>query len=128
MPSGSRRTATPPRSQTQADPSAEPRAPQTPAPTEPANGSPQGSENTPVASWSSYSQGGQIEVAVWENVGQDRSGKERATYSVTMTRSYKQDDGEYRRTKSLFSGDVPIAIVLLQVAMAWIIQNQARSA
>ena len=86
-----------------------------------------GPRTPPVASWSSYSQGGQIEVAVWENVGPDRNGKERMTYSVTMTRSYKQDDGEYRRTKSLFSGDVPVAIVLLQVAMAWIIQNQARS-
>ena len=55
---------------------------------------------------------GGIQAAVWEN-----SGKEGKTYNtVTLQRSYKDKDEQWKHSSYLKTNDIPKAIVLLQKA------------
>jgi len=68
--------------------------------------------------------GGVVEISIWENVQNGDQG-ERVTYAVTVQRSYK--DGEnWKKSKSLFPGDLLAAAVGLQQAYIAICNQQAK--
>lgn len=65
---------------------------------------------------------GFIEAAIWSRVNKDHV----TLYSVTFSRSYRDDKGEYQRTTSFNPDD---CLVLAQIApMAWNKVHQLRQA
>lgn len=58
---------------------------------------------------------GYITATVWKN-----DGLERPFYSVELSRTYKDDDGNYQNSSSLNHGDLLNASELLRRAEAWI--------
>jgi hypothetical protein len=58
---------------------------------------------------------GTLQVTVWRNTGDKGS-----YYSVTPTRSYKQDDDVWKQTESLGQDDLLAMAELLREAYAWI--------
>ena len=80
----------------------------------------------PVEIFKFPSSGGIIEVSVWENVQEGEDG-ERVNYSVTLQRSYfDKGSEEWKRSKSLFPADIPVAVHALQQAYATILNIQAK--
>ena len=61
---------------------------------------------------------GFLTAAVWKNDGQDRP-----FYTVDLTRSYKDKDGEYQNGTSLNHADLLNGAHLLQKANAWIMEQ-----
>lgn len=55
---------------------------------------------------------GRIEVAIWENEGK----QDRAFYSTTLTRSYKDEDGNWQQTSSLSGSELLVASKALETA------------
>jgi hypothetical protein len=59
-----------------------------------------------------------ITAAIWQNAG------ERGTwFSVTFSRSYKDDQGEWHTTQSLSGPDLLILAEVARAAFAWIVQT-----
>ena len=54
---------------------------------------------------------GRIEVAIWKN-----QGDKRPFYSTTLTRSYKDDDGNWKQSSSLTSSELLVAAQAYQEA------------
>ena len=80
----------------------------------------------PVESFAFPSSGGRIEVSVWENVQEGEDGG-RVNYSVTLQRSYfDKGSEEWKRSKSLFPADIPVAVHALQQAYATILNAQVK--
>ena len=61
---------------------------------------------------------GRVTAAIWER--EDRT--ERLHYSVSLTRSYKTEDG-FRDTSNLDMEDLPLAQKLLSLAQDWILSQ-----
>ena len=58
---------------------------------------------------------GYVTAAVWKNDD---------FYSVTISRNYKDGDGNWKSTDSLGHGDIMNAITLLERAEAWISKQE----
>tara|TARA_Y100000310_G_C20698335_1_gene827318 strand:+ start:1241 stop:1567 length:327 start_codon:yes stop_codon:yes gene_type:complete len=71
-----------------------------------------GEMSAPIKKFSS----GGIEVAIWEN----ESGKGNKFNTVSLQRSYKDKDDEWKSTGSLRTGDIPKAILTLQKAYEYL--------
>ena len=54
---------------------------------------------------------GRIEVAIWKN-----QGDKRPFYSTTLTRSYKDDDGNWKQSSSLTGSELLVAAQAYQEA------------
>ena len=59
---------------------------------------------------------GGVKASIFENVHQSRAGQEFTAQQVTVDRSYKDKDGEWKSTTSFKENDVPKAILVLQKA------------
>jgi hypothetical protein len=66
---------------------------------------------------------GVLQVTIWRN-----SGEKGSWYSVTSSRSYKQDDDAWRETDSLNFDDLLSMAKLLDQAHTWIAQQQQADA
>lgn len=62
---------------------------------------------------------GRITVAVWQR----DSEQGRKYFSVTVKRSFKTDEGEFKDTSSLDADDLPNAARALEAAHAWILEQ-----
>lgn len=74
----------------------------------------QSSSNAPVYKYWCFG----VEAAVWCNT---KDGKD--TYSVTLRKSYKDEDGNWKETNNLFSNDVLNAARALEHAHAYIVSQ-----
>ena len=75
----------------------------------------------PAETLSFPSGGGKVEVSIWENQNGDR-----VSYAVTVQRVFfDKAKKEWRRTGSLFTADIPVALYALQEAYGLIL-DQAR--
>lgn len=64
---------------------------------------------------------GAIDAAVWKNtIKQAKSDAEIVSFSVTMERRYKGQDGEWQGTNSYRINDIPKAVLALQKAYEFI--------
>ena len=88
---------------------------------EPSNGADQGNE--PVYSRTYCSNGGIVNVALFENYVETKNG-ERLTYGLKVHRSYKDDKGEYQTVKGFQEGDIGHLLIGLSNAAAWIDSQQ----
>lgn len=61
---------------------------------------------------------GYVEVSIWP-----KQINNSIVYSVSTGRSYKDKEGNWKRTNNLDSGDVGNLITLLQKAQAWIVDR-----
>ena len=85
-------------------------------------------KQTPAAKFGPYSSGsGFIEVSVWKNIRQGQDG-ERTVFSVSFHRSYKDDQGNWQQTKTLFAADLPPLVLGLQKAYEYILSHRGRGA
>ena len=66
---------------------------------------------------------GVLQVTIWRNTGEKG-----AWYSVTPTRSYKQDDETWRETDSLGFDDLLTMGKLFDLAHTWIMQQMQADA
>lgn len=62
-----------------------------------------------------------IDVAVWENGSGDKR-----RFNTTLKRRYRDEEGEWHDTDSYGRGDLPLASKLLDLAYAWICEQEAR--
>jgi hypothetical protein len=86
----------------------------------------QESGNRPAETFAYPTQGGRIEVSIWENVHDDEGG-ERVSYSVTLRRSYfDSQDQKWKRSNSLFLQDLLPAAEGLRQAFQLIVNEQSR--
>ena len=78
----------------------------------------------PAAKFGPYPAGsGFIEVSVWRNTHQGQDG-ERTVFSVSFHRSYKDDQGNWQQTKTLFPADIPPLVLGLQKAYDYILSRR----
>ena len=66
-----------------------------------------------------YRAGG-IVASVWENKGKDKNGNETKFNTVSMDRSYKDQDNEWQKTSSLRKNDLPKAVLVLNKAFEFL--------
>ena len=59
---------------------------------------------------------GLIRATVWKNKGINKACKETEYNTVSLSRSYKDEKGEWKNTNSLKANDLPKAILALQKA------------
>ena len=57
-----------------------------------------------------------LSVCVWKNKGISRDGEETEFHTVSVSRSYKDRNGEFKNTNSLRPDDLPAVRELLQQA------------
>lgn len=57
-----------------------------------------------------------LSVAVWKNKGTSRDGEETEFHTVSVSRSYKDRNGEFKNTNSLRPDDLPALRELLTQA------------
>ena len=57
-----------------------------------------------------------LSVAVWKNKGTSRDGEETEFHTVSVSRSYKDRNGEFKNTNSLRPDDLPAVRELLTQA------------
>lgn len=57
---------------------------------------------------------GNLQAAVWENDYKDSNGQEKTFHTITLERSYRDQDGEWKKSHQLGANDVASAIVLLR--------------
>ena len=74
----------------------------------------EGKGNPPVKKW----RFGAVSVNVWKN-----SGEKGDYYTVDSQRGYKDRNGEWKNTGSLRLNDMPKAVLGINEAYKWILQN-----
>ncbi|MEA3430713.1 MAG: hypothetical protein U9R08_05550 [Nanoarchaeota archaeon] len=68
---------------------------------------------------------GAIQVTVWKNEGQLKTGEKTEYRTVSFGRRYKDKNGEWKSTNSLRVNDLPRAVVLLNKAFEHLVlRNQ----
>lgn len=68
---------------------------------------------------------GAIQVTVWNNAGQSKTGEATEYKTVSFGRRYKDKKGEWKSTNSLRLNDLPRAVVLLNKAFEYLVlKNQ----
>jgi len=66
---------------------------------------------------------GAVSGSVWENITE--KGKEKiVSHSVSLQRGYKDSEGNWKNTQSLFLNDIPKARLVLAECYEWILVNQ----
>lgn len=59
---------------------------------------------------------GGVHASIWENEGIDKEGNPRVYNSISLSKNYKDKNGEWKSTGSLRAHDLPKAILALQKA------------
>jgi hypothetical protein len=67
---------------------------------------------------------GCVQATVWKNTGKAKSGEEKEFKTITFSRSYKDDNGEWKTTNSLNISDIPKAMVVLSKAYEYLILRE----
>lgn len=63
---------------------------------------------------------GAINVTVWRNIGQSKTGEATEYRTVSFDRRYKDKSGEWKSTNSLRINDLPKAVVVLNKAFEYL--------
>jgi hypothetical protein len=64
---------------------------------------------------------GAVRASVWKNVRQNKDGKTFETRTVTLDRSYKDPQGNYKSTNRFSAAEIPKAILLLQRSYEYLV-------
>ena len=64
---------------------------------------------------------GGVRISVWKFEHKEQTGRDFATWSVTIDRAYKDAKGAWQNTSSLRENDLPKAMLGLQKAYAYIL-------
>jgi hypothetical protein len=64
---------------------------------------------------------GAVRASIWKNIRQNKDGKTFETRTVTLDRSYKDKEGNYKSTHRFTANEVPKAILLLQRSYEYLI-------
>lgn len=65
---------------------------------------------------------GALSASIWRNQG-TKDGQVSTYYTVSIERSFKGRDGEWKHTDSLRQDDLPKAALLLQEAYRWLLME-----
>ena len=79
--------------------------------------------NTPVKKFKA----GAISATVWENQSQNKQGDSISYNSISFDRNYKDKDGNWQKTNSLRTADLPKAILVLNKAYEFLTLNSAET-
>jgi hypothetical protein len=66
---------------------------------------------------------GAISAAVWENQAQNNKGEVISFKSISFDRNYKDANGEWQKTNSLRTSDIPKAVLVLSKAYEFLALN-----
>ncbi|HJX05746.1 MAG TPA: hypothetical protein VJ461_03485 [Candidatus Nanoarchaeia archaeon] len=66
---------------------------------------------------------GAISATVWENQGQNQKGEIVSFKSISFDRNYKDANGEWQKTNSLRTSDIPRAVLVLSKAYEFLALN-----
>jgi len=68
---------------------------------------------------------GALQVTVWKNQGQSKTGESSEYKTISFGRRYKDTKGDWKSTNSLRVSDLPKAVVLLNKAFEYLVlKNQ----
>lgn len=70
---------------------------------------------------------GAVRTSVWKNTRQSKEGKTFETRSVSLDRSYRNSEGNYKTTHSFSANEIPKAILLLQRAYEYLVIGAAEA-
>lgn len=62
-----------------------------------------------------------VKAAIWEKDKTSKNGKPYKEYSVMITKSYKNENGDWCETKHFFESDLPRLILVAQKAHEYIL-------
>jgi len=65
---------------------------------------------------------GRVRAAVWQTVANGT-----ARYKITVSRSFKQEDGTWKRGRTFFAGELPALVEVVAKSQQWI-DRQERQA
>ncbi len=82
------------------------------------------SGNTPIKKFKA----GAISATIWENQSQNKQGEEISYNSVSFDRTYKDVNGEWQKTNSLRTSDLPKAALVLNKAYEFLALNRPEAA
>ena len=71
---------------------------------------------------------GAVRASVWKNIRQGKEGKTYEMRTVTLDRSYKDKDGNYKSTNRFAANEIPKAILLLQRSYEYLVLAPAEEA
>jgi hypothetical protein len=66
---------------------------------------------------------GAISATVWENQAQNQKGELISFKSISFDRNYKDANGEWQKTNSLRTSDIPRAVLVLSKAYEFLALN-----
>ncbi len=64
---------------------------------------------------------GAVRASVWKNIRESKDGKSYEMRTVTLDRSYKDKDGNYKSNSRFSANEIPRAILLLQRAYEYLV-------
>lgn len=64
---------------------------------------------------------GAVCASVWKNLRQGKEGKTYEVRNVTLDRTYRDQEGNYKRTNRFAANEIPKAILLLQRAYEYLV-------
>ncbi len=70
---------------------------------------------------------GAVRASVWKNVRQNKEGKTFESRSVTLDRTYKDKEGNYKSTHRFAAAEIPKAILLLQRSYEYLVMAPEES-
>jgi hypothetical protein len=70
---------------------------------------------------------GAISATVWENQAQNQKGELISFKSISFDRNYKDANGEWQKTNSLRTSDIPRAVLVLSKAYEFLALNNLES-
>ena len=79
--------------------------------------------NTPIKKFKA----GAISATIWENQSKNKQGESISYNSVSFDRTYKDANGEWQKTNSLRTADLPKAMLVLNKAYEFLALNSPES-
>ena len=81
--------------------------------------------NRPAASFAAQSdRGTRVEVAVWSKVVKVSEQEEYTQYALTLSRSWRDKDGQWHGNASFRIHDIPVLLYLVQQAYNWCVAQR----
>ncbi len=71
---------------------------------------------------------GAVAATVWSNTGQSKKGEEVSFNTISLERSYKDKNDEWKNTSSMRVNDLPKAALVLKKAYEYLVLNQQQTA
>ena len=71
---------------------------------------------------------GAISATVWQNASSGKDGQQMTYHTVSLQRSYKDRDGNWKHTSSMRLNDLPKARLVLSKAYEFLVLKDAESA